>query len=431
MHRLRESKMNARPTALLGSCLLLGLLLSGCTNNVVSPLASLPWKPHMPTATPENPVVRVVAIWQTAEGTGLDNQPTRGFAGQLYFFTSKRKSPVKVNGKVRIFEFDDVGTHEEQTKPIHQFDFPAEVWDMYLTETQIGPAYEIFIPYVREGNREADCALRVRYTPEESGPQAYSDLQTIHLTGTPRKDKEQKADVASDKASTDEAAKTAEAEQRPSPTRSATIRDSHGQITPDRIDQRLDRWKEQMLEDTRAEAPTHAAANSNASPDSERDERLSRIEATLLQLLSERSEQNASHDAPPVGRVPEAGAVQQAGYFEPAEQRQSRRTPQYVADPDDGRRRPDYVREAEGDGWQSPAYESQTRIRPQRHSVRHPLEQDAGDEEPRLFRGDAANPLADDVRRETMVPRVESRSAFDAHPLAEPLTEPRRHPLLD
>jgi hypothetical protein len=134
-------------------------------------------------ADAEHPVVEIIGVWQPGEGTGLDGLPCRGFAGQLLFFAMGEKSPVKVNGKVRIYVFDDQGTVQEQQQPIHQFDFDSGAFNAFYTQTNLGPAYQLFIPYTRKGNHAAACTLRVRFTPEE-GASVYSKMATVILPGT-------------------------------------------------------------------------------------------------------------------------------------------------------------------------------------------------------------------------------------------------------
>jgi len=163
-------------------CLLLSaymLLQSGCA------LTQIPlFNPHsIPVADAKNPAVEIVTLWQPAEGRDMDNLPSRGFAGQIMFFSHKRKEPVKVEGDVRIYLFDDLGSEDSQTKPIHQFDFDAGSWNTYLRETNLGATYQLFIPYTRKGSHQAHCSLRVRFTPQEGQP-VYSDMASITLLGT-------------------------------------------------------------------------------------------------------------------------------------------------------------------------------------------------------------------------------------------------------
>ena len=133
-------------------------------------------------ADSKNPATHVLCLWQPAEGRGLDNLPTRGFAGQIAFFAGQSSTPVEVEGDVEILLFDDRGTPAQQAQPIHVFRFVDGSWQTHLTQTAWGPTYHIFLPYVRKGNHRAGCALCVRLNPKE-GPRVNSDLANITLLG--------------------------------------------------------------------------------------------------------------------------------------------------------------------------------------------------------------------------------------------------------
>lgn len=135
------------------------------------------------TADARNPVVRVLTLWEPAEGVGLDRLPSRGFAGQILFFTAGSAQPVLVRGKVRVYLFDDQGAVAEQARPLHQFDFLPDAWATHATKTTLGPAYNVFIPYVRPGCTQARCSLRVRFEPAEAGSPVYSDMVHVFLPG--------------------------------------------------------------------------------------------------------------------------------------------------------------------------------------------------------------------------------------------------------
>lgn len=158
------------------SLILLILLSCGCSS---VPLFS---RHKFVEADARHPVMEVLCVWEAAEGRGLDNLPSRGFGGQVLFFASGHKEPVKVHGDVRIYVFDEEGVDGDSSKPLHQFDFPAEVWNTYLRPSNLGATYQIFIPYTRKGLNAAKCTLRVRFTPEGGLP-IYSRMATIPLAG--------------------------------------------------------------------------------------------------------------------------------------------------------------------------------------------------------------------------------------------------------
>jgi len=158
-------------------------LAAGCTSTTL--FSRLAHKTHFPKATAADPAVRCLCLWEPAEGTGVDDKPARGVSGQVFFFTRNSVSAVEVDGDVRIFVFDDQGTDQAQTQPLHEFDFVGGAWKTYLTSTQFGPAYQLFVPYSRKGRHHAELALRVRLTPP-NGSAVYSDLTRIVLPGFDR-----------------------------------------------------------------------------------------------------------------------------------------------------------------------------------------------------------------------------------------------------
>lgn len=158
------------------------MLLDGCSTTGLLKLA----KHDFPKSGPTNPVVQVMALWQPAQGMGLNNTMGRGFAGQVYFITQQEEIPAQVEGTVRIYVFDDQGPVEEQAKPIHQFDFPAEAWQAHMQVGKLGPTYSVFIPYTRKGRHEAHCSLRLRFMPK-IGPTIYSEMVEVELSGGPKR----------------------------------------------------------------------------------------------------------------------------------------------------------------------------------------------------------------------------------------------------
>lgn len=132
-------------------------------------------------ATARNPVVRIVCLWEPAEGRDPKGVPCQGFAGQILFLNAK-SLPVTVDGDVRIYLFDNQGTAEEQAKPLHQFDFDTGAWKQHYSYGTLGPAYNVFVPYTRRGTSEATCDLRLRFTPA-AGPVIFSDMTSIEVLG--------------------------------------------------------------------------------------------------------------------------------------------------------------------------------------------------------------------------------------------------------
>jgi hypothetical protein len=140
----------------------------------------------IPMADAAHPAIEILAIWQAAEGPGIGGIPTRGFAGQIFFFSQDRATPVAVDGKVRIYVFDDHGTVQQQAKPLHQYDFDRDSWTAHVQSSKVGTTYGVFIPYPRADYHQAVCSLRIRFSPPNGRP-LYSKPSTIVLPGPPLK----------------------------------------------------------------------------------------------------------------------------------------------------------------------------------------------------------------------------------------------------
>jgi hypothetical protein len=137
-------------------------------------------------ADAKNPAVEILALWQASEGPGPNGVPIRGFAGQIYFFTQSKQAPVLVDGKVRIYLFDDHGTLKEQARPIGEYDCDSASWNARAQNSTLGPGYAVFIPYPRNDFHQCTCSLRIRFTPTV-GPAIYSPPASVVLSGPPAK----------------------------------------------------------------------------------------------------------------------------------------------------------------------------------------------------------------------------------------------------
>ncbi len=261
---------------------------SGCAT------LQLPWdKNRVPQASSQNPAVRIVCLWEQAEGRDPDGLPCRGFAGQILFLANRNAMPVKVQGDVRIYLFDDVGTPDDQSKPLRQFDFTSDAWQVHLTKSAIGPSYSVFVPYVRRGRHNAQCSLRVRLTPKD-GPVIFSEVAALPLRGP----------------------------ETSSETTLISEPMTAMQATPKAANTPLSSVQQKTTTFPLVNSNSGALALANARPEqqpkptsSPEDDRLSRVEQLLQKVLAERSA-----SALPAS---DSNGIEQASYETPASDEES------------------------------------------------------------------------------------------------------------
>lgn len=222
------------------------------------------------------PAIQMVTVWQPAQGRGLNGLPTRGLSGQLMFFTRRNPSPVIVEGEARVYLFDDQGAADEQARPIHQFDIRPEVWPAHQQVGTLGPTYQVFVPYPRNGREQVECSVQIRFTQKE-GPVIFSEMTSVTLPGTVPK---QQTDSTSE--GSGPAAPFAWTGGNTPHTMSV------GTISPADLKRRT----RAMLDHTGPAAPTEiqqaAWSSSNESARSPLEERLERLEQLLANLGEQR-----------------------------------------------------------------------------------------------------------------------------------------------
>ena len=132
------------------------------------------------------PVSTVVAAWEPAVSNG--DQPMRGFGGRVYFYDQEKNRPVKVDGTVVVYAFDEDGRSPRDTKPNEGFVFDARTLNSkgVYVKSKLGHSYNLWIPWDAAGpeGQAKKISLIVRYIPKEGkGSSVVSSQATAYLPG--------------------------------------------------------------------------------------------------------------------------------------------------------------------------------------------------------------------------------------------------------
>lgn len=131
----------------------------------------------------EKDVAKIVTIWESSYGKGLDDRNSRGFAGQILFFGPGCQSGGRVRGKVLIYQYDQYDKDsEEEPKLLHTFAFEPDAWEAHRTEGTLGHSYSVFVPYMNRHKDQVNCALKVELIPE-NGQKISSQETAVLLPG--------------------------------------------------------------------------------------------------------------------------------------------------------------------------------------------------------------------------------------------------------
>jgi hypothetical protein len=158
---------------------LFALVLSGCSSLDLSEGMKWPDSEDKPQVPDE-----IVDVW-TNDVLHQSGQPSkRGFGGRLMFHNQDSETPIKVEGSLTVYLFDDRGEDPMREEPIHKFIFPAEVFEKHHSKSKLGHSYSFWLPVDDVGGFERKLTVITRFEPKLGG-KILSTPSTHVLPGRP------------------------------------------------------------------------------------------------------------------------------------------------------------------------------------------------------------------------------------------------------
>jgi hypothetical protein len=143
---------------LLAVCVALG---AGCTSWNVNKNAPWPVGEEKPK-TPD----KIVSVWTDTVLYRTDKAPERGFGGRLMFYQGKKEQPVKVDGTIVVYAFDETNRAANNSKPDRKYVFTPEQIPAHYSKSKIGHSYSLWIPWDAVGGLQREISLVVRFEPK-------------------------------------------------------------------------------------------------------------------------------------------------------------------------------------------------------------------------------------------------------------------------
>ena len=163
------------------SCLLLLLALApsaGCSAWQKTKPYVWPWGADSEPQAPS----KVVAMWTDSVAYPGNRSPLRGFGARLMFYGKDGSKPVKVDGSLVVYGFDETDRKASNTKPDQKFVFTAEEFAKHYSKSDIGHSYSVWVPWDTAGGPQTSVSLIVRFMPKD-GNVVVSEQTTQVLPG--------------------------------------------------------------------------------------------------------------------------------------------------------------------------------------------------------------------------------------------------------
>ncbi len=139
------------------------LLLLGCLA-AVAQAAWPPW-PFGSNDKPGQPK-KVIALWTDTVLTQANQPPVRGFGGRLMFYDGQSDKPIKVDGTLVVFAFDETERDPANARPDRKYVFRPDQLPAHYSKSKIGHSYSVWIPWDGVGGMQKDITLIARFEPK-------------------------------------------------------------------------------------------------------------------------------------------------------------------------------------------------------------------------------------------------------------------------
>lgn len=151
-------------------------------------------KPEKPE--PELPE-RMVATWTDTTLSTAGQSAKRGFGGKLMFFKRGSDDPVRVEGNLVVYAFDETDRPDHETHPTRRYIFPMDEFIRHESDSTLGPTYSFWLPWDEVGGQQRHISLIAKFEPKDGA--VVIGEQTRHLlpglTLDPNADKPQVAKI--------------------------------------------------------------------------------------------------------------------------------------------------------------------------------------------------------------------------------------------
>jgi hypothetical protein len=134
--------------------------------------------------TDEEPL-KMAVFWTDAVMNQEGHDGTRGFGGRIMFYGRKESEPIKVEGTLTVYAFDESDGDTKKVTPDRKFVFTAEQFAKHYSKSSIGHSYSVWIPWDKTGGMQSDISLIARFSPKTGSPVS-SEQSRNALPGVPR-----------------------------------------------------------------------------------------------------------------------------------------------------------------------------------------------------------------------------------------------------
>jgi hypothetical protein len=128
---------------------------------------------------------RLIASWTDTVLYQPNQVPMRGFGGRFMFYSGEKPEPIKVEGTLTVYVFDETNRDLNNVKPDRKYVFTKDQLPSHYSKSKLGHSYSVWLPWDETGGPQKEVSLIARFTPEKGGVVVGEQTKQI-LPGKPQ-----------------------------------------------------------------------------------------------------------------------------------------------------------------------------------------------------------------------------------------------------
>jgi len=124
----------------------------------------------------------IVAVWTYAVAHTPGQPPVRGFGGRIMFYQDGREKPIKVDGTLVVYAFEETADSEQKITADRRYVFNPEELQRCYSQSRLGHSYSVWLPWDEAGGPQRTVSLIVCFTARQ-GPTVVSQQSKVSLPG--------------------------------------------------------------------------------------------------------------------------------------------------------------------------------------------------------------------------------------------------------
>ena len=122
---------------------------------------------------------RTVAVWSDTVLHQPNSPGVRGFGGRIMFYGDKNDDPIKIDGSLVVYAWDDTDEAKSRKIPDRKYVYTAAQLEKHYSRSKLGHSYSVWIPWETTDGPQKKITLIARFLGRTGGEVTSKSSQVL------------------------------------------------------------------------------------------------------------------------------------------------------------------------------------------------------------------------------------------------------------